>query len=1093
MNLSRLSLILLSTSALAAGATTPLWLRDIAISPDGAQVAFTYKGDIWTVPTSGGTAKRLTSAPSYESVPIWSPDSKSIAFSSDREGRGDVYIMSAQGGTPRRLTYNSVAETPEAFTPDGKSVIFSAAIQAPAKSAQFPSSRLSQLYKISADGNGHATQLLGTPARHIAMLKDKSGAFVYEDVKGMEDVWRKHHTSSVTRDIWVYNPATKKHTNLTNHPGEDLWPTVSPDGKTLYFLSERNGGSANVYSMPVNGGEVKTLTTFERHPVRFLTIADNGTMAFGFDGEIYRMTEGGKPEKLAIDVTLDDVETPSRISARRPSSGAVSPDGKQFAYVSRGEVFVTSVEHSSVKKVTDTPEGESNVTWGRDSRELFYTSERDGHYDIYRASIARPDDPNFSNATIISEERVVKKDDGMDRTYPVLSPDGKKLAFIEDRNKLMVMELATKKTRQLTDGTTHPSRSKGFQVQWSPDSRMILIENTRATHQPYSDISVIDVESGKIHDITQSGYFDQTPHWALDGKAVIWLSERYGMRNHASWGSLYDVMIAFLDREAYDRFRLSPEDFALLKEVEKERAKNKKKSAEKQTAKKDKKKTKQSVLDDSNETKDETEKTDNIAYDFDGIEERTIRLTPNSSDIVDAFITSDGETLYYLSAIEKGYDLWKSDLRKKDTKLLKKLDLSPSELQSDKDGNIFIVGKDVKKFAPKSEKLTSVTLGGTITMDRTAEREYMLRHVFNEERERFYVKDMNGVDWEGLYNDYKRFLPHISNNYDFAELLSELLGELNVSHTGGRYYAPAAGESTASLGLLYDVTYAGDGLKIEEVVVGGPADHANSIIRPGEVIKAINSTEISNVADASVLLAGAAGKKTLLTLADGREEVVIPISASKFSDLMYDRWVRGREAAVDKLSGGRLGYVHLESMSDDSFRKIYSKVMGKFRNREGIVIDTRWNGGGRLHEDIEVLFSAEPYLTQDIHGMVTSVMPSRRWTKPSIMVTGEANYSNAHGTPWVYKHKGLGKLVGMPVPGTMSSVNWVTLQDPTLIFGIPVIGFRTAEGNYLENTQLEPDIKVANDATELSEGRDRQLEVAVAELLKEIDVKNKTK
>jgi len=158
-------------------------------------------------------------------------------------------------------------------------------------------------------------------------------------------------------------------------------------------------------------------------------------------------------------------------------------------------------------------------------------------------------------------------------------------------------------------------------------------------------------------------------------------------------------------------------------------------------------------------------------------------------------------------------------------------------------------------------------------------------------------------------------------------------------------------------------------------------------------------------------------------------------------------------------------------MNDASFRPIYSKIMGKYSDRDGIVIDTRWNGGGRMHEDIEVFFSGKKYLTQDVHGMPTSSMPSRRWNKPSIMVICEANYSNAHGTPWVYKHQNIGKLVGMPVPGTMTSVNWVTLQDPSLVFGIPVIGFRTAEGNYLENTQLEPDVKVALDPATVVKGR----------------------
>ena len=211
------------------------------------------------------------------------------------------------------------------------------------------------------------------------------------------------------------------------------------------------------------------------------------------------------------------------------------------------------------------------------------------------------------------------------------------------------------------------------------------------------------------------------------------------------------------------------------------------------------------------------------------------------------------------------------------------------------------------------------------------------------------------------------------------------------------------------------------------------------------------------------------------------------------NDLLYNRWVRNRAADVDRLSNGRLGYVHIRSMADPAFRDLYSKVLGEYVGKDGIVIDTRWNGGGRMHEDIEVMFSGEKYFHQEVHGRRSGDMPSRRWNKPSIMIIGEGNYSNAHGTPWVYKHKTLGKLVGMPVPGTMSSVNWINLQDPSLVFGVPVTGYKLADGSYLENQQLEPDIKVANDAVTVVTGTDQQLEAAVKALLQDIDSANNKK
>jgi tricorn protease len=218
---------------------------------------------------------------------------------------------------------------------------------------------------------------------------------------------------------------------------------------------------------------------------------------------------------------------------------------------------------------------------------------------------------------------------------------------------------------------------------------------------------------------------------------------------------------------------------------------------------------------------------------------------------------------------------------------------------------------------------------------------------------------------------------------------------------------------------------------------------------------------------------------------------VLPISASAQQTLIYKRWVRQRQANVEKWSNGRLGYVHIASMADDSFRTLYSDVLGKYNDCEGIVIDIRWNGGGRMHEDIEVMFSGQKYLTQEVRGVDICDMPSRRWNKSSIMLMSEACYSNAHGTPWVYKHQGIGKLVGAPVPGTMTSVNWVTMQDPTMVFGIPVVGYRTAEGTYLENAQLEPDVLVLNSPETVVKGEDTQLRTAVETLLKDLDANKK--
>ena len=1068
--------------ATAAMAETPLWLRYAKISPDGKQIAFCYKGDIYKVAASGGQAIQLTTKSSYEMNPVWSADGRYIAFASDRKGNFDVYVMPSAGGAPTQLTTNSASELPWAFSPDGKYIYFSAAIQDPASSALFPSSRLTEVYKVPVAG-GRTTQVLGTPAEEITFNKNGK-FFVYQDQKGMEDAWRKHHTSSVTRDVWLYDTTNGKHVNLTNHAGEDRSPVLSADGSTVYILSERDGGSFNVYSFPINAPQsIKALTSFKKNPVRFLSIADNGTLCYTYDGEIYTQAPSGKPTKVKVALFHDDSDDVLRTSMTRGATAAVaSPDGKQVAFIARGEVFVTSVEYATTKRITTTPEAEAGLSWGSDNRTLYYATERSGNWQLVKATIERKEDPNFPNATTIKEE-ILLPSSTVERAAPDVSPNGKKLAFIEDRNRLMVMDIESGKVHQVTDGSTWYETNGGFDYSWSPDSKWFTLTYIANQRDPYTDVGIVSADGGKITNITGSGYFSESPKWVMEGNAILFTSNRYGMRAHGSWGSQDDVLLAFVNQDAYDKYRMSKEDYELVKEAEKEAKKEadkKKAEEEKNNKKKDDKA--------AGEKKDEVK---DIVVELDGIEDRVVRLTPNSSSIASAMVTNNGDNLYYLSKFESGYDLWKLDMRKHSTKLVNKMNSGWANIQMGKDGKeMFVLGSAMNKLTVASDKITPITYKAEVKMDLAAEREYMYNHVQHQVNKRFFRTDLNGCKWDMMCDTYRKFLPHINNNYDYANLLSELLGELNVSHSGSRYYPSNSSEATANMGLLFDWTYTGKGLKIDEVVDKGPFARSTSKVRPGMIVEKINGIEIDDENDYTQLLNGLAGKKTLVTLRDKGgntfEEVILPITNGAMNNLLYKRWVKRNAHLVDSLSGGRLGYVHIQSMNDESYREVYSQVMGKYYKKDGIVIDIRFNGGGRLHEDIEVLFSGKKYFTQVIRGREACDMPSRRWNKPSIMVQCEACYSNAHGTPWVYKHTGIGKLVGAPVPGTMSSVSWETLQDSSLIYGMPIIGYRLPDGSYLENTQLEPDIKVLNDPAEVVNGVDTQLITATKELMKQI-------
>lgn len=1071
----------------------PLWMRYPAISPDGKQIVFSYKGDLYKVSASGGTAQVLTMHEAHDYKPVWSRDGKQIAFASNRYGNFDIFVMPETGGKPTRLTYHSADDFPSDFTPDNSAILFSSLRLDNAENIAHPSPRMGELYQIPVNGN-RPKQILTIPAEDAHYSKDGK-IIAYHDKKGYEDEFRKHHTSSIARDLWIYNTSDKKFSQLTTYNGEDRNPVFSPDGKSLYYLSEESG-SFNVHALSLsNPKEIRKITKLKNHPARYLTIAMTGLMCFSYNGEIYTVKDGGNPQKVKIEIIADDrYNSEKTIPVSNAEELDVSSNGKEVLFVSRGEVFVASIESGITKRITNTPERERSASFSPDGRSILYAGERKGSWNLYQTKIVREDEKYFFNSTLLKEEEVLVSD--KETFQPAYSPDGKEVAFLEERTALKVINLESKKIREILPADKNYSYSDGDQYyEWSPDGKWFLV-NFLQPQQWIEEVGLIKADgSQSVINLTRSGYSDGSPKWMMDGKMIIWASGRDGMKAQASWGSQLDVYGMFMTQEAWDRHNLTEEEYTLLKEKEEE-DKKKKKDEPQDSTKTDDKKTDDKKSDKEKASKDE-KKIDSLVIDFEGIFDRKKRLTIHSSAIMDAVVSKDGETLYYMASFEKGFDLWETNLRTQETKILMKLGAGGGGMILSEDGkSLFVVNNGkISKIELSSKKQTSITPKGSMVLREQEERAYLFEHAWRQVVKKFYKEDLHGVDWNFYKKEYARFLPHINNGHDFAEMMSELLGELNASHTGCRFGGPpmAGADATASLGAFYDESHTGNGLKIKEVIKKGPFDFKNSKVKAGVIIEKIDGEEILAETNYYRMLNQKVGKYTLISLFDPatseRWDITIkPISRGEELELCYQRWVERCRELTEKLSNGRVGYVHVRGMNTESYKTVYEEVLGRNAGMDAVIVDTRFNGGGWLHDDLATFLSGKIYMKVQPRGQDIGREPMFKWYKPSAVLMSEGNYSDAHLFPYTYKALNVGKLIGMPVPGTGTAVWWEGLPGG-YVFGIPQVGMVGNNGDFMENTQLEPDLKVMNEPAKVSMGEDQQIEAAVKELLRQVDGK----
>ncbi|MEM8894224.1 MAG: peptidase S41, partial [Bacteroidota bacterium] len=483
-------------------------MRHTAISPDGSTIAFSYQGDIWTVPSEGGKGTRITAHPAYEAFPVWSRDNQHLAFSSNRHGNHDVFVIPVGGGSAERLTYHSANDWPTDFSLKDDAVYFNSIRRDNAESKLFLT--LGELYKVPVDG-GMPSQELSIPAWHTKF--DTSGNMLFEEIKGYEDAFRKHHTSSITRDVWILRK-DGSFDQLTNFEGEDR-NGVFGAGSTFYFLSEKSG-TFNVHRGDINDKSVNVqLSSFENHPVRYLSVSDDGLLCYSYNGGIYTQREGEEPNKLVVDASGDQNQLPTDILSISGDVDEldVSPNGKELAFIYRGEVFVSTVEGALTRRLTNTPEQERSLSFSPDGKSLVFAGERNNSWNLYLLKLTDEDEKYFTNALEVKEEVLLANE--FETFQPQFSPDGKEIAFLEERIKLKKINIETKAITEIHDGTSSFSYADGDQhFSWSPDGKWLAITFNPQGHW-VSETGIIKSDgTGSIRNLTSSGFYDEYPQWS---------------------------------------------------------------------------------------------------------------------------------------------------------------------------------------------------------------------------------------------------------------------------------------------------------------------------------------------------------------------------------------------------------------------------------------------------------------------------------------------------------------------------------------------------------------------------------------------------
>lgn len=1040
--------------AAAALSAAPLpRLSQPAISPDGARIAFVAGGDIWIAPSGGGDARILVAHQADETRPLFSPDGTKLAFESTRSGNGDIYVLDLESSAVRRLTFDDGTESLDSWSHDGRVVFFS--------STTADIAGMRDVHVVPVDGGTPMPVSEERYTNEFFAAPSPDGSMLAMNARGISSAqwWRNGHSHIDESEIWILRDGTYR--MLVDRGATSLWPMWSADGSTVYYMSDRSGAE-NLWASSLDG-KARQLTSFTSDRLLWPTIArETDTIVFEHEFGIWRFdSASGKASPVAINLRGAPVAADPSFTknAGDVTELAVSPDGKKVAYVVRGEVFAASAADGGEGfRVTRTDREEFDVAWMPDSRSIVFSSARDGG-----AALVRYD---FRTA---SEERLT---DGRAVDFATrVSPDGKSLAFLRDGAEIVVMDLATKKTRVVASGVIDrmPPLNWSRSFAWSPDSSSIayLAHGDRLFRNAHV-VRVTDPAAKPVQVSWLPNVWASSIDWSPDGKTLFVTTSQRTEDGQVARVDLVPRVPQFREKKFRELFE------------------DEKKKDDKSDAKREEK------------DKPAGDAKPKVEVVEEGLRRR-LEILPAALDVDSASVSPDGKKLLLVASAEGRNNLYLFSVDELDEDAGVAVQLtstaggkSGAQWSSDSKKVWFVERGAIQSVAVEDKKVAKLSVTSPMEIDFARDRLVVFEQAWGWLAKHFHDPAMNGADWNAVK---ERFRPRVETSRtpdELYALLRLMIGELNASHLG--VSSPGDPQRvTGRLGLRFDAeAYRANGvLKIRELVPGGPAAVTRDV-KPGEFLVAVDGKKIDRHIALQSILENTVGRELRLTLASDaaatktREVVVKPVNQGALKSLLYDEWIEKNRAYVDKISGGRLGYVHMQSMGYDAFLRLVAELDADNMNRDGIVFDIRNNNGGFVNAYALDILSRQHYLEMTFRGWPTggarTLLGQRSLERPTVLLTNQHSLSDAEDFSEGYRAMKLGEIVGEPTSGWIIYTSNVDMIDGSTV-RLPFITITTANGEPMEMRPRPVDHEVTRALGEDASGRDTQLDKAVEVLL----------